>query len=229
MDYFPGKAVVDIGPFFKETFKSRDGMLGGPDYARVERLNDGIRYRFTPVEFGESLLGNYSPQQIAEFLRRHTEKDDIQSESFIKRIARFDDTYREVLLSKNATDRYGMNANYYFRAVNFGVEDLKALLLRIVPSNLQSESMKKHSWAKFRDRVFKEGDRANSTGLPIKAEPDSWRKREFIKKIRDILLGQRSPIVLLNEYGPDSGLDDISLLRTYNDIDATGLEVVRKE
>jgi len=230
MDYFPSKAVVDLGPFFGETFRSRDYLLGCPDYARVEKLNGGVRYRFTPIEFGESTLGNYAPQQITAFLRRHSDGDDIQSESFLRRIERFDDIYREVVVSTNPTyQSSSINMNYYFRAINFKVEDLKALLLRIIPSDLRSESMKKHSWASFRGTVFKEDDKANSSGFPVKAEQDVWNKREVIGRIRDALLGLRHPIVLLNHYGPDSGLDDISLLRTYKEIGTTGLRVVREK
>jgi hypothetical protein len=109
------------------------------------------------------------------------------------------------------------------------VEELKRVLLTAIPLGYLSRTRRKHATARFRD-VWFEGNNVNSAGLPVRAEYDSLRRNghKLIRGIRDALLDQRPPIILLSQYSPCCGLDDISLLREYNEIDATGLTVVKR-
>jgi hypothetical protein len=223
MDYFVNRAVVDLNPLFKEIFESRDGTLGRPEYDRSKRLDRWrMQYAFTPVEFVEGVFANYSPQQMGAFLRRNIPKDDIQSESFLKRIEGFESTHRMALLGA-----YGDYKRYYFRTLGFPPQELREILIATVPHTLHSKV--KHGWGRFRGKLFTGKDKENSVGLAIKAGMWGYdAQHKIIKRIREALLEQKVPIVLLNQYGPVCELDDISLLRQYN-VDITKLRVIKEK
>lgn len=84
------RCVIDLHPFFKEMFETRDSVDYGVDkpkgYRRWEQEGDNIiKYRFTMPDFLGACISRYPRDEIADFLELHL-IDDVMSESLVRQI-----------------------------------------------------------------------------------------------------------------------------------------------
>lgn len=216
MNYYPEKCIINLEPFFDEIFNERDKLLQRDVEQRKETLENLTRYNFTMIEFFEAFIGSFPQNELADFIEKHIDNQQPQSESFVTQVRNFDEDYKWCFPC-------WFNNNFRLYAVDFSAKELNKALEEL-PKNVKSnigvynyQPRMKGFRKDLRDTKF--------YGSIILKQ--GWPRNHGMHYARQVLIESKKPIII-SKTDYCGGLSYFSLIRHYQ-ISTENLEIIRKE